>query len=328
MFEKLFGLAQSPFALTPDPTRFVPTSTHNEALSALYYGIRWHKGFVVVTGEVGTGKTLLLRCLINQLKDSEDLKYAYIFNSRLSPTEFLQYVLSEFGLDVEGKNKTEMLLEFRRFLTARGAKGLTTGLIVDEAHQLSGDLLEEIRLLSNFETTNDKLLQILLVGQPELDEKLDSYGLRQLKQRIAVRAHIGSLSQDETAEYIMRRLESAGFNGEASLLFPPETSAAVYRYSRGLPRLINTICENALLAAYAQKLTSVAVSNVEDAVSELRLDAGYFGDAVVDTAKSGSNKGDAEIPGNPVATASAGVTGQPLAKMEIAPKGGPSEPNF
>lgn len=328
MYEKLFGLAQSPFALTPDPTRFVPTSTHNEALSALYYGIRWHKGFVVVTGEVGTGKTLLLRCLINQLKDSEDLKYAYVFNSRLSPTEFLQYVLAEFDLPVTGKNKTEMLLEFRRFLMDRGAKGLTTGLIVDEAHQLSGDLLEEIRLLSNFETMDDKLLQILLVGQPELDKKLDSYGLRQLKQRISVRAHIGPLSQEETVEYILRRLQSAGLNGEANHLFPAETSASIYRYSRGLPRLINTICENALLAAYAKDAPAVTVQNVEDVVRDLRLDAGFFAEPDDEVVRGGTSKGENEPQADPTAPTSLGVAAESIAEMEVAPKGGANEPHF
>lgn len=276
MYENFFGLVHSPFSLTPDPSRFVPTATHNEALSALYYGIRWHKGIVVVTGEVGTGKTMLLSCLIHQLKNSADLKYAYLVNSRLSAFEFLQYTLNEFDLPISGKNKTEMLLDLSRFLKERGSRGLTTSLIVDEAHQLSEDLLEEIRLLSNFETISDKLLQILLVGQPELDEKLDSFGLRQLKQRIAVRAHIGPLNLDETLEYIKLRLQSAGLKGEAEAIFPPETGAVVYRYSGGLPRLINTICENALLAAYAQKVPSVAVKNVEDVVRELKIEASSF----------------------------------------------------
>jgi general secretion pathway protein A len=271
MYEKYFGLAQSPFNLTPDPSRFVPTPTHNEALSALYYGIRWHKGIVVVTGEVGTGKTMLLSCLVHQLKDSADMSYAYLVNSRLTPTEFLQYTLNEFDLPITGKNKAEMLLDLRRFLKSRGAEGFTTCLIIDEAHQLSEDLLEEIRLLSNFETINDKLLQILLVGQPELDEKLDSYGLRQLKQRIAVRAHIGSLSLPETAEYIAMRLRSAGLETPADKIFPGEVAAVVHRYSGGLPRLVNTICENALIQAYAQKVQTVSVRHIEAVVRDLRL---------------------------------------------------------
>ena len=193
MYKAFFKLARNPFDLTPDPTYFVSTRRHNEALAALYYGIRRHKGFVVVTGEVGTGKTLLLRCLLRLLKESKDISYAYLFNSRLSPAEFLQYVLADFGLPASGKNKSELLLDLGQFLVTRGSKGLTTVLIIDEAHHLSEELLEEVRLLSNLETTDDKLLQIVLVGQPELDEKLDSVGLRQLKQRIALRAQLGPL---------------------------------------------------------------------------------------------------------------------------------------
>ena len=210
MYKAFFKLARNPFDLTPDPTYFVSTRRHNEALAALHYGIRRHKGFVVVTGEVGTGKTLLLRCLLRLLKESKDIAYAYLFNSRLSPAEFLQYVLSDFGLPASGKNKSELLLDLGQFLVSRGSKGLTTVLIVDEAHHLSEELLEEVRLLSNLETTDDKLLQIVLVGQPELDQKLDSIGLRQLKQRIALRAQLGPLDANETKEYIEHRLRVAG----------------------------------------------------------------------------------------------------------------------
>src|ERR1700691_3904251 len=188
MYKAFFKLARNPFDLTPDPTYFVSTRRHNEALAALHYGIRRHKGFVVVTGEVGTGKTLLLRCLLRLLKQSKDVAYAYLFNSRLSPTELLQYILSDFGLSASGKNKTELLLELSQFVVSRGSEKLTTVLIVDEAHHLSAEILEEVRLLTNLETAEDKLLQILLVGQPELEDKLDSVGLRQLKQRIALRS--------------------------------------------------------------------------------------------------------------------------------------------
>src|ERR1035438_9647787 len=161
MYKGYFKLKRNPFDLTPDPVCFVPTQRHNEALAALYYGVRQHKGFVVLTGEVGTGKTLLLRCLLGLLKESEDVGYAYLFNGRLSPTEFLQYIVSDFGLPAAGKSKYELLLDFGRFLIARGAKKLTTVLIIDEAHLLTPELLEEVRLLSNLETTNDKLLQIV-----------------------------------------------------------------------------------------------------------------------------------------------------------------------
>ncbi len=272
MYKAFFKLTRNPFELVPDPTCFVPTQRHNEALAALYYGVRRHKGFVVVTGEVGTGKTLLLRCLLRLLKESKEIAYAYLFNSRLSPTEFLQYILADFGLPPQGKNKSELLIELGQFLISRAARRQTTVLIVDEAHHLSAEILEEVRLLSNLETTDDKLLQIVLVGQPELDEKLDSVGLRQLKQRIALRAHLGALDAEETRGYIEQRLRIAGADPNANPLFPPETVDAVYRHSRGFPRLINTISENALITAFARQMRNVTPDIIADVAKEFRLD--------------------------------------------------------
>jgi len=272
MYKAFFNLTRNPFDLTPDPTYFVPSKRHNEALAALYYGVRRHKGFVVVTGEVGTGKTLLLRYLLGLLKESRDVSYAYLFNGRLSPTEFLQYILSDFGLPAAGKSKYELLLDLGRFLVSRSSKQMTTVLIVDEAHHLPAEILEEIRLLSNLETTDEKLLQIVLAGQPELDYKVDSFGLRQLKQRIAVRTRLCPLDRGETGFYIEQRLQIAGASLEQDQIFPEEAIAAVFRYSKGLPRLINTICENALIAAYAQQLTYVTPQMVEEVAREFRLD--------------------------------------------------------
>ena len=275
MYKAFFSLTRNPFDLTPDPTCFVPTRRHDEALAALYYGIRRHKGFVVLTGEVGTGKTLLLRCLLGLLKESKDVAYAYVFNGRLSPVEFLQYILSDFGLPATGKNKSDLLFELGQFLVSRGSKKMTTVLIVDEAHHLSADILEEVRLLSNLETDDDKLLQIVLVGQPELNEKLDSVGLRQLKQRIAVRTHLGSLDAEEVERYIQQRLQIAGGCLTSNTLFSTEAIAAVNLHSRGLPRLINTICDNALIAAYARRLPTVTPEVIEDVAKEFRLDVIY-----------------------------------------------------
>lgn len=272
MYEEFFHLKRSPFDLTPDPTCFVQSRRHNEALAALYYGIRRHKGFVVLTGEVGTGKTLLLRCLLTLLKESKDVSYAYVFNGLLTPTEFLQYILADLGLPVAGKNKSDLLFDLGRFLIDRGSKKMTTVLIIDEAHHLSADLLEEIRLLSNLETNDDKLLQLVLVGQPELNEKLDSVGLRQLKQRIAVRAHLGSLDAEETDRYISQRLEIAGRQDASDSLFSAEAIAAVYRHSRGLPRLINTICDNSLVTTYARRMSNVTPEVVDDVAHDFRLD--------------------------------------------------------
>jgi len=271
MYQSYYHLKRSPFEIVPDPFFFFATPRHNEALAALYHGVRGHKGFAVLTGDVGTGKTLLLRCLLEQLTRSDDVAYAYVFNGRLSPCEFLQYVASDFGLPVAGKNKSEILSDLSKYVVARGSGKLTTVLIVDEAHHLSVDILEEIRLLTNLETVHGKLLQILLVGQPELDEKLDSFELRQLKQRIAHRAQLVPLNPGETAGYIKRRLQLAGAELNADTLFPQDTLQTIFRYSRGIPRLINTICENALITAYARQLSSVTPEIVEDVAADLRL---------------------------------------------------------
>lgn len=291
MYKAFFNLTCNPFELTPDPTFLFSTRRHNEALAALYYGVRRHKGFVVMTGEVGTGKTLLLRCLLRLLKQSADVAYAYVFNGLLSPTEFLQYILADFGMTASGKNKGELLFDLSQFLISRGSKKLTTVLIVDEAHHLSTEILEEVRLLTNLETAEEKLLQIVLVGQPELDEKLDSVGLRQLKQRVALRASLYPLSENETRGYIERRLQIAGRSCEAHELFPPESISTVYRHSRGFPRLVNTICENALITAYARQMHQVTPDMIEGVARDLRLDAVHFSDV---QEINGSNEIDIE----------------------------------
>ena len=271
MYKSFYNLTRNPFELSPDPTCFVATARHNEALAALYYGIVRHKGVVVVTGEVGTGKTLMLRCLLQLFKSSSEISYAYLFNCRLSPNEFLHYVATDFGLHVnEQQSKSGLLLELSRHVTSRGLQGLTTVLIVDEAHNLSMELLEEIRLLSNLETNDDKLLQIVLVGQPELDLKLDSFDLRPLKQRIAFRAHLAPLDEQDTVKYIHERLAFAGADSQAEL-FSPEALKAINKYSRGFPRLINTICENSLITGYAQQLTTIPAEIVAGVAKDFHL---------------------------------------------------------
>lgn len=271
MYKAFFNLTQNPFDLTPDPACFVPTERHNETLASLYYGVRKRKGFIAVTGEIGTGKTLLIRCLLKLLEESKDISYAYLFHGKLTPFEFLQYIVSDFGLDTKGKNKAELLLDLSRFLIARHTKRLTTVLILDEAHNFSDELLEEVRLLSNLETTKDKLIQIVLVGQPELDDKLDSFGLRQLKQRIALRTHLEPLSEEQTGRYILSRMRIAGADTSAEEVFPEDTIGAVFTYSKGFPRLINSICENALITAFARQAHTVTPEIIESVVADLRL---------------------------------------------------------
>lgn len=273
MYKTYFHLLRNPFDLTPDPNFIVPTPWYNEALAALYYGVRQHKGFVVVTGEVGTGKTLLLRCLLRLLGNSKDIVYAYLFNSRLAPTDFLQYVLADFGLPSSGKTKADMLLNLSKFFVTRGRQKMTTVLIVDEAHDLPVDTLEELRLLSNLETSEDKLLQIILVGQPELDKKLDSFELRQLKQRVALRTQLRALTDEQTQEYIEQRLRIAGADPAKRELFSSQAVAAIHSYSRGLPRLINILCENALISAYAKGAPTVTARIIEDVASDFRLES-------------------------------------------------------
>ncbi len=268
MYEHFYQIKKNPFEITPDPSFLFSTKKHNSALATLYYGVKRHKGFVVLTGEVGTGKTLIVRCLLYLLKQS-NVQYAYVFNSKLGPLEFLQYIVGDLRLPVSN-NKSELLLTLNRFAIDNYRKGHTTMLVVDEAHHLSKEVLEEIRLLTNLETANEKLLQILLVGQPELDDKLDSLDLRQLKQRIAVRYHIAPLEAEETAGYIRRRLQVAG-NPDPRALFPIETVQAVHRHSQGIPRLINTICENALIEGYANQAAQITPRMIDEIAVDFRL---------------------------------------------------------
>jgi general secretion pathway protein A len=277
MYKRFYNLQRNPFEITPDPSFLFATKKHNEALAALYYGVKRRKGFVVMTGEVGTGKTLLVRCLL-QVLNRANVAYAYVFNPRLSAVEFLQYIAGDFRLPTAGKSKSDLLLDLSSFVTARHQKNLTTVLVVDEAHHLSADVLEEVRLLTNLETPQEKLLQILVIGQPELDEKLDSVDLRQLKQRIALRSHLSSLSLDETQGYIYCRLQLAG-NTSPAQLFPMDTIREIHRQAQGFPRLINTLCENALIHGYAKQSRSIAPEIIEEIAADFRLNVEHMSTA-------------------------------------------------
>ena len=271
MYKKFFGLTRSPFDISPDPYFLFPTPRHNEALASIVHGVLRRKGFMVLSGEVGTGKTLMVRCLMELLR-TRGVASANVFNPRLRPNEFLHYVIGDLGMNPAGtENKGALLLQLYNYLIARQQKNQTAVLIVDEAQNMDVELLEEIRLLTNLETAQQKLIQIVLVGQPELDQKMDSPQLRQLKQRITLRCTLQPLEEVETRAYIWQRMKRAGATFETVLIFPPAPVASIYSYSQGIPRLINTICENALIHAYAQQSKTVTEEMIHEVARDLRL---------------------------------------------------------
>jgi general secretion pathway protein A len=269
MYKDFYELTRTPFDITPDPSSFFPSPGHNEALANLSYGVIWRKGFTVLTGEVGTGKTLLVSCLLDLLK-SVQVAFGYIVNTRLTPGEFLRYMVHDLQVPTQARDKSELLLDFSKYLIERHRRGSTTALVVDEAHALELDVLEEIRFLGNLETARQKLLQVVLVGQPELDTKLDSPELRQLKQRIMLRCRLQPLHDAETRPYIERRLLAAGAKPDR-ISFPDPTVELIYLYSNGVPRVINTICENALVVACAQRLRVIIPSIIEEVAADFHL---------------------------------------------------------
>jgi general secretion pathway protein A len=269
MYKQFFGLTRNPFEISPDPFFYHPTPRHNEALANLHYGVGRRKGFIVITGEVGTGKTLLVRCLLAELRKN-NIAFAYVFNPLLPVVEFFQYIMADLGLTYAGRTKAEMLLDLNRFLIQRHARGLITALVVDEAQALRPELLEEIRLLTNLETSQQKLLQIVLMGQPELEVILDSQELRQLKQRVALRCQLQPLDAAQTHAYVLSRLERAGA-APASPVFSPEALERIYEYSRGIPRVINTLCENSMVNAFAREQRPVSPEIISDVAADFRL---------------------------------------------------------
>ena len=260
MYAEFYGLKELPFALTPDPRFIYFTPSHTEVMANLHYGIESGKGLVVVTGEVGTGKTTILRWMMQRL--DRTVLVAYVFNPRLSVAEFYQHVATL--LDVQKwETKSELLLELGKALESRHSRGLRTVLIIDEAQGLSPHVLEEIRLLSNFESDTAKQLQIVLTGQPELRDVLNNPDLRQLKQRVALRCVIKPLPNvEETDRYITSRLLVAG--AERTNVFSPGAIDYIFRCSEGIPRNINNLCDNALLAGYAAGETTIGRSIIED----------------------------------------------------------------
>lgn len=269
MYKQFFGLNRNPFEISPDPFFYHPTPRHNEALANLHYGVGRRKGFIVITGEVGTGKTLLVRCLLSELRKG-NIAFGYVFNPLLSTMEFFQYIMADLGLPYAGRTKTEILLDLNRFLIQRHARGLITALVVDEAQDLRPDLLEEIRLLTNLETSQQKLLQIVLLGQPELDRLLDSPELRQLKQRVALRCQLLPLSEEQTRSYVLSRLERAGAQPDAPV-FTDDSLSTLHEYSRGIPRIINNLCENSMVSAFAREQKPVTADIIAEVAADFRL---------------------------------------------------------
>jgi general secretion pathway protein A len=267
MYESFFGLQELPFALTPDPRFLWLSSTHEEGLAALYYGITRRKGFVLLTGDVGAGKTTLLRTALNHLP--AETETALIFNTaELSAFDLLKLVATEFGITVEAQSKADLLIAINRFLLARLKRNLNTVLVIDEAQNLSTTTLEEVRLLSNLETDREKLVQILLTGQPELREKLAQPNLRQLRQRIAIEHHVEPLAEDEVASYLRHRVEVAG--GKFEEIFEMGLEPIFYAASHGCPRLLNLLADRSLLAAYSRQQRPVGRSLVESKARQIR----------------------------------------------------------
>ncbi len=268
MYKQFFHLESEPFTINPDP-RFLCMMPHTrEALACLQHGIASRKGFMVLTGEVGTGKTTLLRHTLNALHRTR-IHSAFIFNPRLDIIDFLEFVLSDFGLIPVSRNKASMILQLNRWLIDRFRDGEICVVVVDEAQNCSLELLEEIRLLTNLETSSQKLAQIVLSGQPELEDKLRQPNVRQLRQRIALWCRTKTLTAAQTGEYIQGRLRIAG---AAEEIFLPDAVQLIYNASRGIPRVINLICENALIFAYVDQFRQVPASVAFAAIQDLRLD--------------------------------------------------------
>ena len=267
MYKEFFELEDTPFTLTPDPRFLVFTPSYNEVLASLYYGLENAKGLIVLTGEVGTGKTTALRWILRRLDSS--VLAAYIFNPRLSIDEFYHHVTQMLGIK-DWNNKSELLMELGRILEERHRRGLRTVLIIDEAHELSDYVLEEIRLLMNFESDNAKHLQIVLTGQPELRDKLNQANLRQLKQRVALRCKMHALPNVEEIErYITERLLIAG--SDQPNIFTPGAIDFIFQCSEGIPRQINNICDNAMLSAYAAGEQIIGRQIIEEVADNLDL---------------------------------------------------------
>jgi len=268
MYKEFFGLRANPFNVNPDPRYLFLTRHTEEALACLTYGIQSRKGFVLLTGEVGTGKTTLINKLMEWLR-MQQVATAFVFNPRMDVLQLLEYMMGDFGISCDAKSKSQMLQRLYSWLLDRYRAGETAVLVIDEAQNISDEVLEEIRMLTNLETFTEKLLQIVLVGQPELEQRLKQPQLRQLRQRLTLRAKTHAFNLGETESYIVQRLRIAGSNGDA--IFNREAAAAIFRYSVGIPRVINLLCEHCLVSAFVDQQRSVTAEMVESVARDFDL---------------------------------------------------------
>src|SRR5580693_541505 len=261
MYNAFFGFSESPFSLSPDPAFFYRSEQHEEALANLVYGVQSRKGFIVLSGEVGTGKTTMLECLRDYL-ETQYIEFAFLFNSRINTDQFFEMIAYDLDLPCSRTSKTEVLFALNQLLVDQAQDGRTVVLLVDEAHNLEWEVLEEIRLLGNLENRNGKLLQIILAGQPELDRKLDAPNLRQLKQRIVLRCNLQPFTLRDAMEYMDSRMSRVGLPDQT--VFSEELMSEIHLRSQGIPRLINAICDNLLLTAFADERRECSVNMLDD----------------------------------------------------------------
>jgi len=286
MYKSFYGLKENPFNVNPDPRFLFLTKQIEEALTGLMYGIQTRKGFITLTGEVGTGKTTLINRLLDWLHHRR-ARTAFLFNSRMNSSQLFDFILAEFDIPCESKSKSQQLLKLNHWLLERYRDGETVVLIIDEAQNLTYPVLEEIRLLTNLETSTEKLLQIVLSGQPELEEKLKLPQLRQLRQRIMLRCRTTPLSEEQTGEYITERLRIAGASGAP--IFSPKTIETIHVYSLGIPRVINLLCEHSLVNGFVEQQRPIQPKIVEDVAHEFQLDE------VEPVAPNGAAKIDSDV---------------------------------
>ena len=265
MYLEHYNLVEFPFNITPDPRFLYYAAHHREALDHLMYGISQRKGFIELTGEVGSGKTTLCRALLSSLGD--DVKTALILNPSLTETQLLRAMLNDFGLEPRGRDRLAYIECLNEFLLSQYNEGINVALLIDEAQDLTPNVMEQVRLLSNLETDQHKLIQIVLCGQPELKKRLNRPDLRQLRQRITVRYYLPPLTFEETTNYIRHRLWVAG--QESTAQFSKGAVRTVHRYAQGCPRLINAVCDNALLAGYVERKQILSTQDVKKAIRQL-----------------------------------------------------------